>query len=365
MKASSRFDNFPAYQFSEPFTALAGRLGMSPEQITKLDLNENTFGLSPLALKSLANVPLPNLYADPDCTQLRTALADFTGVPTENLIVGNGADDLIDIVMNAMLDPGDAVLICPPCFSMYAFCASVRFGRVIEIPRLPDFRFDLPAIRATVETEHPRVLFLTSPNNPDGGLIPAEDLDAMLALPVLVVLDEAYIEFTEDSGRLGCQASRITQVIQRENLAVLRTFSKWAGLAGLRIGYGAFPDWLISTLWKARLPYNVNAAAEAAALASLQDLDILIERVALIQAERKRVAAALKQLPHINPIPSQANFLLCRINGRSAADIQKRLADQGILIRYFGNPPLDDCIRISIGRPEDNNCLLGALEKEL
>jgi histidinol-phosphate aminotransferase len=236
---------------------------------------------------------------------------------------------------------------------------------VIEIPRLPDFRFDLPAIRASVEKEQPKVLFLTSPNNPDGGLIPTEDLDAMLALPVLVVLDEAYIEFTEDSGRLGCQVSHISQVIRRENLAVLRTFSKWAGLAGLRIGYGAFPDWLIPTLWKARLPYNVNAAAETAAMASLQDLDILIERVALIQSERKRMAAALTRLPHISPLPSQANFLLCRITGRDAAGIQKHLAEQGILIRYFGYPPLSDCIRISIGRPEDNNRLLEALEKEL
>jgi histidinol-phosphate aminotransferase len=365
MKAASRFENIAPYQFSEPLSALAARLGMSAEQIVKLDLNENTFGASPLALKSLANIPLPNLYSDPDCSELRTALADFTGAPADNLLVGNGADDLIDIVMNAMLDPGDAVIICPPCFSMYAFCASVRHGRVIEIPRLPDFSFDLPAIRAAVEKEKPKILFLTSPNNPDGGLIPSEDLDAMLAFPVLVVLDEAYIEFTEDSGRLGCQASCISQVTARENLAVLRTFSKWAGLAGLRIGYGAFPDWLMPTLWNARLPYNVNAAAEAAALASLKDVDILTERVALIQAERRRMFTALSSLPHLSPIPSQTNFLLCQVTGRDAASIQKHLADQGILIRYFGNPPLTDYIRISIGRPQDNNRLLEALEKEL
>lgn len=365
MKASSRFDNLPPYEFSEPLAAIASRLGMSPDQITKLDLNENSFGVSPIALQSLANLPLPHLYSDPDCSKLRVALADFTNIPAANLLIGNGADDLIDILMTTMLDPGDRVLICPPCFSMYAFCARLRHGRVVEVPLRTDFRFDLPAIRSAIEFEHPKVLFLTSPNNPDGGLIPPDDLDEMLSWPVLVALDEAYIEFSENSGRFGCQASRISQVMQRDNLVVLRTFSKWAGLAGLRIGFGAFPDWLMPVLWKARLPYNINVAAEAAALASLKDLDILAERVACIQAERKRVVLELSRLPNINPFPSQTNFLLCRVAHRSAAEIQKKLAEQGILIRYFGVPPLTDCIRITIGRREDNNRLLKALEKEL
>lgn len=365
MKASSRFDSFASYEFSEPLASLAARLGMSINQITKLDLNENPYGPSPLALESLANVPFPHLYSDPDCNELRQALADFTGVPADHLLVGNGADDLIDVVLNAMLDPGDRVLICPPCFSMYAFCASLRHAKVIEVPRCPDFRYDLPAIYAAFEREQPKILFLTSPNNPDGGLIPPEDLDEMLALPILVVLDEAYIEFSEQGGRLGKLQSRITQVPRKNNLAILRTFSKWAGLAGLRIGFGAFPGWLMPTLWKARLPYNVNCAAEAAALASLRDLDILAERVGMIQSERKRIIESISRMPNITPYPSQANFLLCRVTNRNAADIQKHLAAQGILIRYFGVPPLTDCIRITIGRPEDNNRLLQALEKEL
>lgn len=365
MKTSTRFDRIASYEFSEPLAALAARLGMNAEQVTKLDLNENPYGPSPKALKSLANLPLPNLYSDPDCTGLRLALADYTGVPADNLLVGNGADDLIDVVLSAMLDPGDRVIICPPCFSMYAICAELRHGKVIEAPRRPDFRFDLPAISAAVQREQPKVLFLTSPNNPDGGLIPPEDLDALLALPLLIVLDEAYIEFTENSGLLGKKQSLITQVTKRKNLAVLRTFSKWAGLAGLRIGFGAFPDWLMPVMWKARLPYNVNAAAEAAALASLNDLDILVERVGKIQAERKRMISVISQLPNISLYPSQANFLFCRVSNRNAADIQKNLAGQGILIRYFNVPPLTDCIRITIGRREDNDHLLEALEKEL
>ncbi len=153
---------------------------------------------------------------------------------------------------------------------------------------------------------------------------------------------------------MGKLQSRITQVPRKDNLAILRTFSKWAGLAGLRIGFGAFPGWLMPTLWKARLPYNVNCAAEAAALASLRDLDILAERVGMIQSERKRIIESISRMPNITPYPSQANLLLCRVTNRNAADIQKYLAAQGILIRYFG-----------VGRPEDNNRLLQALEKEL
>ncbi len=364
MKASSRFNNLAPYQSTELPEALAARLGLDADQIVKLDLNENLYGASPLALQALANLSSSHIYSDPDCSALRCALANFTGVKANSLVIGNGADELIDLVVNVMLDPGDCVIICPPAFSMYSLCALLHQGQVIETPRLPNFQLDLPAIRSAIEKEHPKVIFITSPNNPDGSLIDSNDLDALLTLPILVVVDEAYIEFTEDSGRLGKRLSRICQVPNRENLVVLRTFSKWAGLAGLRIGYGAFPDWLIPVIWNVKLPYNVNAAAEAAALASLQDLDVLSERVGWIQVERKRLFSALSRFPFIYPYPSQANFLLCRVTGRSAADLYKNLLDQGILIRYFGAPPLTDCIRISIGRPQDNDRLLEALEKE-
>jgi histidinol-phosphate aminotransferase len=179
----------------------------------------------------------------------------------------------------------------------------------------------------------------------------------------LVVLDEAYIEFSDEN--LGTSLSRIREVPSRENLVVLRTFSKWAGLAGLRIGYGAFPLWLMPTLWKSKQPYNVNVAANVAAQISLEHVDELKETVQRLQSERTRLFAALQEIPYLRPYPTQANFILCQVMGRDAAELKSRLAQEyGIFIRYFNKPGLSDHIRISVGRPQDTDALLRALKEE-
>jgi histidinol-phosphate aminotransferase len=232
---------------------------------------------------------------------------------------------------------------------------------VIDVPRREDFSLDLPAIERAAEQFKPKLIFVTSPNNPDGGLPSAAELDAVLALPALVVIDEAYIEFCAAGGRLGETLSRIRQVKERENLVVLRTFSKWAGLAGLRVGYGAFPDWVLATLWKVKQPYNVNVAGNAAALASLQDLDFLAGNVKLLRNERERLFAGLKSIPFLKPVPSQANFILCRVEGRDALDVKKELANRGVLVRHYATSLLKNFIRISVGREADTDAALAAL----
>jgi histidinol-phosphate aminotransferase len=163
------------------------------------------------------------------------------------LLAGSGADELIDLLMRVMLDPDDFILSCPPTFGMYSFDAELNAARVIEVPRHVDFSLDMKAIRKAVDTYRPKVLFIATPNNPDGSVLDGKIIDELLNLPLLIVLDEAYIEFADDN--LGSGLSRIREVPSHKNLVVLRTFSKWAGLAGLRIGYGAFPLWLMSTLW--------------------------------------------------------------------------------------------------------------------
>ncbi|MBI4770567.1 MAG: aminotransferase class I/II-fold pyridoxal phosphate-dependent enzyme, partial [Chloroflexi bacterium] len=214
---------------------------------------------------------------------------------------------------------------------------------------------DVAGVEAAVRAEpRAKVLFLCAPNNPDGSTISDADLRRLLALPVLVVLDEAYVEFAGSPGRIGW-------VQQYDNLAVLRTFSKWAGLAGLRVGYGAFPEWLLPELWKIKQPYNLNAVASAAAIASLEDVEVLRANVLRITAERERLFAALQAVPYLHPYPSQANFILCRVVGRDARELKQTLEAQGILVRYFDQPGLRDCVRISVGRPEDTNRLLAAL----
>jgi imidazoleglycerol phosphate dehydratase HisB len=157
--------------------------------------------------------------------------------------------------------------------------------------------------------------------------------------------------------------TRLPEVPQRKNLVVLRTFSKWAGLAGLRVGYGAFPDWLLPALWKAKQPYNVNVAASAAALASLQDLDTLAGNVSRLREERERLFDLLSGVSYLRPYPSQANFILCQVAGRPANALKDALAQEGVLVRYYNTPLLKDFIRASIGRPQDSDALLAALQK--
>ena len=364
MKIASRFVELPPYTPIEPFEVLSARLGRPPETIVKLDANENPYGPSPRARRALAELPFPHIYPDPESRALRTALAHFTGLDIRYLLAGAGADELIDLVLRVLLEPGDAVINCPPTFGMYPFDTLLNAGQVINLPRQPDFSLDLAAIRAAVEAQHPKAIFLTAPNNPDGSFPPDEDVEALLALPVMVVIDEAYIEFSDAGGRLGEALTRLPQVPLRQNLAVLRTFSKWAGLAGLRAGYGAFPDWLLPALWKAKQPYNVNVAASAAALASLDDLDFLAGNVARLRRERARLYASLQAVPFLQPYPSQANFILCQVlSPFTAAGLKNSLSERGILVRHYQTALLQNYIRISIGLPEHSDRLLAALEE--
>jgi len=363
VRLAPRFENFPPYTPIEPFEVLSARLGLPPEKIIKVDANENPYGPAPAVKEALANLRWANIYPDPESRALRAALSDFTGAPAENLLPGAGADELIDLILRLVLEPGDVVLNFPPTFGMYPFDTLLNAGQVIDVPRLPDFSLDLPAIRRAVEEHQPKAMFLTTPNNPDGHFPPAAVLDELLELPLLVVVDEAYVEFTREGGRLGENLSRIRSVPQRENLIVLRTFSKWAGLAGLRVGYGAFPTWMMPALWAAKQPYNVNVAASEAALASLHSLDFLAANVERLKAERERLFGLLQSVPYLTPHPSQANFILCGVKQIPASQLKASLAARGILVRYYNTPYLRDMIRISIGRPEETDTVIAALRE--
>ncbi len=350
--------SLPPYAPIEPFEVLSERVGRRPEDIIKLDANENPYGMSPRARQALASLAYGHIYPDPESRALRAALSCFTGVPAQNLLAGAGADELIDLIMRVTLSPGDSILNCPPTFGMYAFDADLNNARVVNVPRNADFSLDVDGILAAAEKFSPKLIFLASPNNPDGSLLPQPVLQKLLALPALIVLDEAYIEFA------GIP-SQITNVPAANNLIVLRTFSKLAGLAGLRVGYGAFPTWLMPTLWKAKQPYNVNVAASAAAVDVVEDPDYLDWTVRTLVAERERLFDSLSRIPWLSPYPSRANFILCRVAPPvNAAALKADLAQKhGIFIRYFNKPGLDDCIRISVGKPEQTDALLTALRQ--
>ena len=363
LKTASRFDTFPPYTPIEPFDVLSARLGRPAEEIIKLDANENPYGPSPKAREALAELEWPHIYPDPESRALRAALSAFSGVPIENLLAGSGADELIDLILRVMLEVNDCVINCPPTFGMYPFDTLLNAGQIINVPRKSNFALDLPAIQAAVQDRHPKIIFITTPNNPDGSFPSADVIDALLELPLLVVVDEAYIEFTSQGGLLGEKNSRLSQVPRRENLVVLRTFSKWAGLAGLRVGYGAFPAWMMPVLWKAKQPYNLNIAASAAAAASLSDLDFLAGNVHRLRRERDTLFAGLQNVPYLQPFPSQANFILCKVLDRPALELKEALMKASILVRFYNTDLLKDYIRVSVGRPSDHDALFTALKK--
>lgn len=346
----------PAYEPILPFEVLSQQLGRSPSEIVKLDANENPYGPLPAVQQALANLTYAHIYPDPTSEALRHALADWLKMPAENLLAGAGADELIDLTMRLFLEPGDVLLNCPPTFGMYAFDGDLNAGRVINVPRRADFSLDMEGIEQAVREYCPKLLFLASPNNPDGSLIAPEQLERLLELPLMLVLDEAYIEFAS-AGH-----SWIQQVPQRSNLIVLRTLSKWAGLAGLRVGYGAFPSVLLPHLWKIKQPYTVSVAASAAALAALAHPAELSTVGQRILAERARLFGLLQDVPYLRPLPSQANFILCQVLGRDAGELKRALAEQaGVLVRYFNKPGLQNFIRISVGLSAHTDRLLNAL----
>jgi histidinol-phosphate aminotransferase len=341
------------YEPIEPADVLAERLGIPAGQVAKLDGNENPYGPSPRVLEALGSYGSYHRYPDPRQRRLREALAAYTGVGAEHIIVGHGSDEIIDLLLRAVLAPGDAIIDCPPTFGMYGFSARVAGGRTTEVPRRADFSLDIDAVRQA--SRNAKALLVASPNNPSGNSLRSDELDALLATGLLVVVDEAYVEFAG--------ASFAPRVPQHENLVVLRTFSKWAGLAGLRAGYGIMPATLTDVLMHIKQPYTPNVAAEVAMQASLEDRERLMAGVRAMVEERERMAAQLKQLEFIEVYPSEANFLLCRLDGISGRDARDRLAERGIFIRYFDTPRLRDCVRISVGLPDHTDRLVDALRE--
>ena len=362
-------DALEAYTPIVPLDVLAARLGMPAEHLVKLDANENPYGPSAAVLEVLAGLGGPAgalrsaIYPDPESGALRDALAHYTGQPATRIVCGAGSDELIDLTMRLCLTPGDVMLDCPPTFGVYAFDAALYGARVVEVPRDAAFDIDVAAIEAAARRWQARLLFLPAPNNPTGNPL-ARAAILRLELPLLLVIDEAYSEFAGETVA--------DLVADHPNLVVLRTFSKWAGLAGLRVGYGIWHDSVVRHLWKIKQPYNVNVAAQLAAVAALGDLGHQRRCVARILAERERVRGVLADIPGLTPLPSAANFLLCRVSAAAsttaaarAAALRDGLMRRGILIRYFRKPRLDDHIRITIGTPEQNDRVLAALRELL
>lgn len=353
----SHVRDMETYEPILPFEVLSLQLGLPVDQIIKLDANENPYGPPPAVQGALAQLPFLHIYPDPESRDLRAAISDFLDIPAANIMAGAGADELIDLLFRLFINPGDRVLILPPTFGMYGFDAAINAAKLVIIPRNPDFTLNVAAIQRAVANSQPKLIFIASPNNPDGGLLSEEAFHTLASLPAILVLDEAYVEFAPEGS------SRGPEVMARDNLVVLRTFSKYAGLAGLRVGYGVFPDWIIRELWKIKQPYNISVAASTAAITALTDIELLeSQRIELLES-RAKLFSGLAEISYLDPYPSQANFILCRVLEGDAGELKRSLQAEGILVRFFDKPGLRDHIRISVGRPEQVEAVLRAFKR--
>lgn len=344
-----------SYAPIEPTDVLSRQAELSAGKIVKLDGNENPYGCSPKVYQALAAYPYYHNYPDPEQRHLRKALEEHTGLGAQYIVCGTGSDDLIDLILRLFLRPGDEVINCPPTFGMYPFSTDVCGGQVVDVPRTGDFGLDMTGIEEAL-TERTKVIFVASPNNPTGNAASVEEIKELIDTGRVVVVDEAYFEFSNN-------ATMANLVSSYPNLIVLRTFSKWAGLAGLRIGYGFFPAEIAGYLMKIKQPYNASAAAQAAVLASLADIDYLRTNVAKIVMERERLLRKLEELGWLKSYPSEANFILCSLPRGSAREAWQGLRKKGVFVRYFDTPGLRDCLRITVGRPEDTDILVKALKE--
>jgi histidinol-phosphate aminotransferase len=332
--------------------------------LIKLDAMENPYGwpedMVEDWLERLRGVAI-NRYPDPSARALRARLGEAFDVPPGmDLLLGNGSDELIQILAMAVAGPGRVVLAPEPSFVMYRMIAQFIGMEYVGVPlAADDFSLDMPAMTAAIERHRPALIFLAYPNNPTGNAFDADAVREIIAMaPGLVVVDEAYTAFAEDSF--------MPRLVDFPNLLVMRTVSKM-GLAGLRLGLLAgAPAWL-KELDKLRLPYNINVLTQASAEFALERKAVLDEQTDRIRHDRGLLHAALSELPGLTVYPSQANFILFRTPMGRADQLFQGLRDQGVLIKNLNGAGgvLTDCLRVTVGSAEENAAFLKALRSAL
>lgn len=312
-----------------------------------LDANENSFG-SPLP----ANY---NRYPDPLQLDVKDAISKIKGVPIENMFLGNGSDEAIDLLFRAFCNPGkDNVIILPPTYGMYEVSANINDVEVRKVDLLPNFQLNLDKIAETIDA-NTKIIFICSPNNPTGNSIDRTDIETILAnFKGLVVVDEAYINFAK-------QKTFIQELTEYANLVVLQTFSKAWGLAALRLGMAFSSRQVIDILNKVKPPYNINQATQDLALEALKNVQQVNEWIKITVAERERLSIELKKLALVIKVyPSDANFILVEVI--DALKTYDYLVDKGIIVRDRSKVSLcDGCLRITVGTVEENNELISVL----
>ena len=355
-----QLDGLPVYQPGRPIEEVARELRLPAAHFVKLASNENPLGPSPRALKAITRTLRQlNLYPDGNAFYLKRELAHRHGLSSEQLTLGNGSNELLEMLGHALLQPGDEVVVSQYCFAVYPIVTSLFGAKLVTVPARR-FGHDLQAMRQAV-TDKTKLLFVANPNNPTGTLAPkAAVLRLIREAPehVVIVLDEAYIDFLEHPLDLVPMVRNARQ----PNLILLRTFSKIYGLAALRLGYAMGHPALIGALEKVRQPFNTNMLAQVAALAALDDTAHLRKTRANNLAGLKTLASGFARLG-LRHVPSAANFILVHVgDGRG---VFERMQQAGIIVRPMGGYGLPEWIRITVGTPRQNARCLAALARAL
>ena len=312
-----------------------------------LDANENAFG-SPLETNY-------NRYPDPLQIELKNKISEIKGVPVPNIFIGNGSDEAIDLLFRIFCEPGkDNVMILPPTYGMYEVCAGINDVKVKKVNLTPAFQLDFDAIEKGIDP-FTKILFICSPNNPTGNSINRADVEVLLNnFEGIIVIDEAYINFAR-------QKTFIPELMEYPNLVILQTLSKAWGLAGLRLGMAFAGTPIIEYMNRVKYPYNISTATQQLALEALQNISTVNDWIEVTVTEREWLRNALTSLRYVVEIyPSDANFLLVKMN--SARQVYEYLSDRGIIVRDRSRVILcDDCLRITVGTPDENRLLMDTL----
>ncbi len=334
-----------------------------PGDMIKLDAMENPYSIPEelmaewLELLKQAEI---NRYPDPSARRLSAELKSYMGVPENNsILLGNGSDEIIQIMAMAVSQPGRTIMAPEPGFVMYSMIATFTAMDYLGVPLRDDFSLDMPAMLEAIQQRQPALIFIAYPNNPTGNLFDeSEILEIVKAADGLVVIDEAYNPFacTSFMSRLG----------EFDNLLVMRTVSKM-GLAGLRLGLLAGPEKWLAEFDKVRLPYNINILTQRTAEFALQHAEVFEQQAAIIREQREWLFKELSTIEQFKVFPSRANFILLRVLQGDASEIFEKLRQQGILIKNMhpAGGALTQCLRLTVGTPEENAALLGALKLAL
>lgn len=350
--------NIIPYKPGKPIEELEREMGI--KNIIKLASNENPLGPSKRAINAIRNfAPLVNRYPDGACFYLKKKLAKSLGLSMDNLIIGNGSNEIIELIVRAFLEEGDEVILSEPSFLVYGLIAEVAGARIKKTD-LKNFKYNLGAIRANI-SKNTKIIFIANPNNPTGTYVTEEEFKEFLKnirKDIIVVMDEAYYEFVEEND-----FPKTLEYLDKYNVVVLRTFSKAHGLSGLRIGYGIANKRLVYFMNKVRQPFNVNSIAQIAALASLED-EAHIEKVKdLIKQQKRFLYNGFKNLG-LEFVPSAANFIL--VNVRQPAKIVfKKMLKKGVIVRDMNAYNLPNWLRVTIGAQKENIRFLRALKQVL